>query len=152
MDSLIFCIVAIHSFRVVRYTNQQFDWWCSDADVPGANCPLSLFALAQGGTAFWCFAFWGLIHAWETYRITGKYSKKRDFTGVRRNAEFHCDQTLCHSVCKPKCFKCNLRMKHRTSFREATCLWSLQTIWICTGHTLSGYCLPSWRYLFHASL
>ena len=45
------------------------------------------------------------------------------------------------TVCaRARCFICNLHMKHRTSFGEATCLWRLQSVWIFRGHTVCFLC------------
>ena len=35
-----------------------------------------------------------------------------------------------------RCFECNLRMENVMSFDEATCLWSLQSVWILRGNTV----------------
>ena len=34
-----------------------------------------------------------------------------------------------------RCFEYNLRIKYRPSFGKATCLWSLQRLWVFRGHT-----------------
>ena len=51
----------------------------------------------------------------------------------------HMSHVTC--VCWPpraRCFKCDLQVKHRTPFCVGTCLWSLNSVWICRGHTAGG--------------
>ena len=44
---------------------------------------------------------------------------------------------LYSKVCaQARCYKCNLGMKHRTSFGERTCPRSLQSVWMFRGHTI----------------
>ena len=54
------------------------------------------------------------------------------WAGMQNTAVNRLDLAVC---ARARRFKCNLRMYHRTSFGEALCLWSLQSVWMFRGHT-----------------
>ena len=80
-------------------------------------------------------------------------------TILRRDADYRRGQTFRKSVCKSKVFKCSLRIQRRTSFGEAKCLLSLQSVWIFRSHSVSeellalpGYQDESWYvYVVHVT-
>ena len=66
------------------------------------------------------------------------------YGGMQNYAAKKCDGT---AFARSRCFECNLRMENMISSGEATCLWSLQSVWLLRGNKVGFRPLKQWNCL-----